>query len=651
MQFGPNGQMIYERTYSREKADGTKETWPETVARVVDGNLSLVDERYHEPNERQKLIDLIGDMKAIPAGRHLWTSGVPGRQFNRNCHRAGYGPTLADHFTFTFLELMKGGGVGANYSSEYLADYVVQAPQFVEFYLPETHADYQRLYEADVPINCKAPELPHVFVVKDSREGWAEALRFLCYSAEYGEEDIICFDLSLVRPFGAPLQTFGGTASGPVPLAVMLFEAAYVLRGAVGRPLTPLETMQIDHQIASCVVAGNVRRSARMSILHWNDPHIHEFLACKADFNDHWSTNISVEVDADFFAAYANRLPVATKVFEAVVQGMVKNGEPGFFNSYAASQGETGDVRATNPCGEIALEEWESCNLGHVNLAAFPSCGDPAAFEAFRLMTRFLIRATFAELEDERQAAVEAFNRRIGVGFFGFQEWAAYRGVRYSEIPFSGLLEEELKAYKRAVNAEARAYSAQLNIPCPVKTTTVAPTGTIAKLPGVSEGIHPIYARYFERRVRFSEADPMLEQLRADGVELETDMYAANSVVAVFPSEDPALSRPGLNPALIQQADELAPHQLIAVLSFVQRVYANNAVSFTANIPAGMPAEALYGTIANYLPGLKGVTVMADESRPQAPYTRVTEDDYRAAVYHEVGQSELDCATGACPIR
>ena len=118
--WGPLGQAVFERTYARRKPDGTSETWDDTVARVVQGNLALVNAAWHLDDEAERLTELLTDFAVIPGGRHLWVSGVPGRQFLYNCHRAGWGEHLADHFTFMFSELMKGGGVGANYSTSYL---------------------------------------------------------------------------------------------------------------------------------------------------------------------------------------------------------------------------------------------------------------------------------------------------------------------------------------------------------------------------------------------------------------------------------------------------------------------------------------------------------------------------------------------------
>ena len=120
--WGPTGEVVYNRTYSRTKADGSRETWPETVMRVARGNLGLV---YGPPEEwtpevKAEYDDLVHGMvnfQIIPAGRQLWASGVRGRQYLFNCHVAGWGDKLSDHYSFSFLRLMEGGGVGANYSS------------------------------------------------------------------------------------------------------------------------------------------------------------------------------------------------------------------------------------------------------------------------------------------------------------------------------------------------------------------------------------------------------------------------------------------------------------------------------------------------------------------------------------------------------
>ena len=585
--FGPQGQEIFERTYSRLKADGTNETWADMVQRVVDGNLALVAPGHALVGEREALLELVGNMKLLPAGRHLWTSGVPGRQFNRNCHRAGWTERLSEHFAFMFDQLMLGGGVGANYS---------EATSVLE------------------------PTCLAVTIVVDG-----------------------------VRERGAPLRGFGGTASGPGPLVDALRKMVALLNVAHGRRITGLEAMAIDHAIAQCVVAGNIRRSARMSIMHWADPDIFDFIACKADFTDHWTTNISVEVDDAYFAALAGNEWHATAVSEAVLDGMVANGEPGFFNSSLASEGEHSDVRCTNPCGEIALNEWESCNLGHVNLAAYDPDDIHGIAAGFTLMARFLVRATFAELLDPKQAAVEAANRRIGVGILGFQEWLGRMGIRYSEAASSGLVAGQLAGMKAAAIAAADKYADSLGIPRPIKHTTVAPTGTVAKLAGVTEGIHPIYSRYFVRRVRYADGSESLAKLVAQGYETEACIYNPETTVVLFHVRDPLLNV--VDASLVEQADDLSVAEKLAVQAAVQKHFADNAVSYTVNMADTTTADELELGLAEFLPVLKGTTVFPANSRPQSPYTAITAAEYDAAADHSVAQAFDECASGACPIR
>jgi ribonucleotide reductase alpha subunit len=90
---------VYERTYQRVKADGTRETWVETVRRVVKGNLSLVQPERIAPGEEEELYDLIYNFRAIPGGRHLWMSGVEGRQFLFNCYVSGWGDSFSHQST------------------------------------------------------------------------------------------------------------------------------------------------------------------------------------------------------------------------------------------------------------------------------------------------------------------------------------------------------------------------------------------------------------------------------------------------------------------------------------------------------------------------------------------------------------------------
>lgn len=672
--WGPIGKEVYQRTYSRPNSDGLGETWSDTVLRVVRGNIGLVDSKYIEEGEEAALISLLYNFKAIPAGRHLWVSGVPGRQFLFNCHRAGFTERFSRHYEFTFNELMKGGGVGANYSNDYISQYPPVGHNVdVECYImPEYGDDLELLLARNLvkkdkggpvyppPQNGQLQAGEVLYRVQDTREGWFGALNLVLDAFFYGGIAKIFLDLSLLRPMGTIIKGFGGIASGPWALATLLRDVAAFLNTKVGQTLTSLDHMQLDHLIASCVVAGNVRRSARMSIKHWKDNDVLQFIKCKKDPLAHWSTNISVEVDDEFWRCiydqpYNEKNYIqAHKVLEVAVEGMMKNGEPGFVNTSLAAVGEKGDIRSTNPCGEIFLEPFENCNLGHVNVGAFAFDLD-GAHEAFRLMQRYLIRATFGDITDDSQRKVVNENRRTGVGIFGYQAFCVKRGIKYSDSwkPDSAI-PQIMKDFKKVCDETARAYAKELGIPTPIKRTTVAPTGTIAKLSGTTEGIQTIYARFGIRRVLYGEDDPKLQGLFAKGYHIEDCVYT-NGKIVEFPYKDILVAEVealGMPVDLIEDASEVDVKDYLAVQAMVQNLYSDNSISLTINFPEGKYThEDVKQALYVYGPQLKGTTMMPDASRPQQPYSRLTQEEYEATGVGEVGQGETECATGACPIK
>jgi ribonucleoside-triphosphate reductase (thioredoxin) len=679
--FGPTGKVVFDRTYSRTRPDGSKETWHQMAERVAYGNIALVHGKApglwskEVCAEAWALKDMIERMAILPAGRHLWATGVDARQYLFNCHVSGWGEKLSDHFEFTSMRLFEGGGVGANYSTKHIEKYGAPKRKMdVKVFAERWHKDYAELE----PFVAKSGLLDngYIYRVEDSREGWARALSFMIDQAmaDTWTYDQIVFDVTDVRPSGSKLVTSGGSASGPAPLARELLDSVEILNRAYEHGhFTPLDLMEIDHAIAEAVVSGGTRRSARMAIVHWDDPYIADFLACKEDTGKHWTTNISVEIDDEFLAELDDPYSDASVTHALVVAGMLKNGEPGYWNSSLSQVGEIGEVIATNPCGEIALQSWENCNLGHVNLDAFAPKPDgnggmtrfdyEGMKEAHRLVTRFLMRATYGDVNDDKQRDMLHRNRRIGVGHLGVQGFWAKLGVQYSAIPNAGSANMLDTLYK-IVRQEARDYAFQLRIPEPVKVTAVAPTGSVAKLPGVTEGIHPIYARWFERRVRFSLRDEaqfnMVQEYAASGFTVETDVYdkSGMTAVVVFPTEDLLLAQVRelgwWEPeSLVQSADEISVEAMLQVQRHYQEHWADNAVSYTVNIPEqAVSADELADTLARFLPYLKGTTVMVDSSRPQAPYTRITQEQYAVAAAKTVEDgTDAECSSGACPIR
>ncbi|MFH8414322.1 ribonucleoside-triphosphate reductase, adenosylcobalamin-dependent [Streptomyces collinus] len=689
--FGPTGELVYNRTYSRTLADGSKETWLDTVRRVARGNLALVhgNDMGTWPEEARKeyseLVAFMDVFAIIPAGRHLWATGVKGRQYLFNCHVAPWGEKLSRHFEFTFMRLMEGGGVGGNYSSKYLQPYGAPRRELeVHVVCDPMHQDYAEMKAAGLLSEEYDSDWAGAFEVEDSREGWAAALVDLIDTFMTDDEvkhSKRVYDVSRVRCKGSRLKTFGGTASGPGPFARMLIEVGRILSHSayevgewgVEPHLTPTEAMEIDHAIAECVVSGGVRRSARMAICRWDDPFISDFLDAKKDGSKHWTTNISVEIDQDFIDCLSRQCGVdcpggAEDVHRAVVAAMLRNGEPGYWNSSHSNDGEVNPVIATNPCGEIALPQTGACVLGHVNMdhfAAKEKGGRPdykGLLRAHELMTRFLLRATYGDMTDDQQREVMHSERRIGVGHLGVQGFLAKQGIRYSDAPYNDWFRSLLNNLTDTVRNEGRAYAFRLRIPEPVKVTTVAPTGSIAKLPGVSEGIHPIYARYFLRRVRFSMTDPAqattVAKAEFDGYKVEECIYdrSGNTYVVAYPTKEKLVAEVeamGYDPSIVESADEIDLHSMLAMQAMYQEEYADNAVSFTVNFPEGKyTVDEAADIIGAWLPELKGTTLMPDGTREQAPYERLTAEQFAKYEVTSVEDStDEECSTGACPVR
>lgn len=703
--WGPSGKVVFDRTYSRPLPDGSKETWPQTCDRTVTGNLALVygpkvDWTEDVWWEYDRLMKYMIPFAILPAGRHLWATGVKGRQYLSNCHHSGWGEELSRHFSFLSLRLFEGGGVGANYSMKHVGEHRVKHELKVHVVCDPEHPDYEEMQNASLLSKEFDADWPGSWDVEDTREGWAAATMELIESFmnQGTRHENRVFDVSRVRRKGARLKSSGGTASGPLPLAQLLEAVGDTLNRTLARSdgwVSGPDCMEIDHAIAAAVVAGGARRSARMSIMHWKDPYIEWFLRCKEDRSQHWTTNISVEIDDEFIAALngdlsgdATTTERAYGIHRAVVKGMLTNGEPGYWNSSLSNVGEPTEVTSTNPCGELALVEFEQCCLGHVNLDYFApkhKGGPPDRLgldEAHRLITRFLVRATFGDTNDEEQAKIILKSRRIGVGHLGVQGYLAKRGIRYSDAPMTSF-PVELGSLYDVVRREARRYAFGLRIVEPVKVTTVAPTGSVAKLPGVTEGIHPVLFRHYLQGIRFNRNDPdnrrQIEEASLAGMNVEVCKYDAtgSTVFVQYPTKHQLVAEVealGYPADLVEIASEIDLHDMLRFQAMYQTFYTDNACSFTANVQAEehqqkhmmndpfgtepMPAPSerrlreVMDTIQAQLPYLKGTTLMLDGARPQSPYTLISEADF--ALYELVAQGDgidENCATGACPTK
>jgi ribonucleoside-triphosphate reductase len=662
--WGPIGKAVYERTYRRGD-----EVWADTVKRVVLGNLSYAPEATLE-GEAEKLFDLIYHFKAIPAGRHLWTTGTKASHFNRNCWVSGWSSATEKHFQFAAARLFEGGGVGSNYSADLLAvtDPLI-SPVDVMITCRPDHSDFSAVKSAAGDLFVDASGSWPVYVVEDTREGWIELWTKLIADASELDSQRYVIDLSELRQYGAELKTFGGRASGPAPLADSTRKILSVINSVASdrRRLTGLEAMTVDHYMAASIVAGGARRSARMSLMRWDDPDILNFIKCKNDHLEHWSTNISIEINDEYLDRLDADDPLALLILDEIVKGMIENGEPGVVNTSLHSTGEPTPIRMVNPCGEASLSasidadgsaNGESCNLGSVNLEAF-GLDWREAEEAFRLMARFLLRSTQNPHSDESASIIERQNRRIGVGILGLQGWAAAHEVPLSQLPASELLARRLSMFRVACRDAANELADELGIPHPVKVTAVAPTGTIAQMGGTTPGVSAAFAKYFVRRVRYANSDPQLAIVKAQGHNCVPDIYADDTTVVEYVVRDAILDR--YRHELIEDVSELSIEDYFGIVATVQQSFCSGedgqAVSSTATIPKDIDPKQLRRAVSYAMHRLKGVTVFPEESRPLSPYERLSEDEYlrlasQVNVEADAGDSnDGACVGGACPVR
>lgn len=689
--WGPIGEKVYERSYARDvpvvdtdgnpvlDADGDpvvrKEQWAETVRRVVIGNLAFAPEHTQLTDEAIELFWAIYKHRIMPGGRHLWVTGTRTKSsmLSRNCWVSGWSRTLGDHFRYLSARLFEGGGVGANYSSDLIASTPpVLGNTRVRFTCRADHADLDKIIEAAgddwvEPGSAAVEESGwnHIYV-EDTREGWTDVWGTVIDNSTRPVGNRYIIDVSDVRAHGAPLRSFGGKASGPAPLVEAVTSIVDVLNRAAAdeRRISGVEAMEIDHAIARSVVAGGTRRSARLAAMHWADPEIFDFINAKATSGNHWSANISVEIDENFAAALDADDDHAVAVLNAVAAGMAANGEPGFIDTGFMSADEPKPIRVTNPCGEATLSfdstdaAGESCNLGSVNLDAFGT-DVIGAQHAFRLLARFLYRATMNLHPDRAAGRIEAKNRRLGVGIMGVQGWTLAHGVRLSELAANTALLNNLSAFRAETRRSADELADTLGLPRPVKVTAIAPTGTIAQLAGCTPGIHAVTARRFIRRVRYASSDPRWISLEAEGYHVEDAINEPDTKVVDFVVKDAMIDRFGEE--LVEQENEISFDQFNDLIAAIQATFCatgdGQSISATAAIPVDMDPVVLSDGIRKALGRVKGITAFPQKSHEQAPYETLTVEQFNAYVdagypISDGGDSnDGNCGVGGCPIR
>ncbi len=428
------------------------------------------------------------------------------------------------------------------------------------------------------------------------------------------------FDFSELRPAGAPVKSTHGVASGPVSF-IRIFDTA-------------TETIK----------QGGTRRGANMAILRVDHPDIESFIEAKRDLRSITNFNVSVGVTDAFMAAVDRsaefalidpqdrrevRKVAARTLFRRIAESAWECGDPGLvfldrINRFNPTP-EQGPMASTNPCGEQPLLAFESCNLGSLNLAAYVRDGkwDWAQFLSdIPVAVRFLDAVIDVNHYPVSACAkVTRRNRKIGLGVMGFADALLLLGIRY-ESPEAVLFGEQVmsvldraaKASSAALAKEKGAFAAgrhsiwkRLGYPALRNATvsTVAPTGTISMIAGVSSGIEPIFAGVFQRNVlggaKLQEIHPAVRKLLSGG--------AGSGSLG---EED--LSRL-LGPAW-QPAYQVSVEGHLQIQAAFQR-HSDSAVSKTINLPQSATVDQVeQAYLRAYGLGCKGITVYRDQSRP-----------------------------------
>jgi len=492
----------------------------------------------------------------------------------------------------------------------------------------------------------------------------------------------VVLDITDIRAKGEKIKGFGGTASGPVPLIEMFFDINTVLNEAVGKKLTSVDCTDMGNLIGKTVVAGNVRRSAELALGGAVDD---DFITMKQDqkklYHHRWASNNSVAVDSEF------------KRYEPIADSITHNGEPGIVNlelsrnygraidGYQASIDD--GVEGTNPCGEISLGNGEPCNLFEV----FPLIATEQGWnleDAFSLAARYTKRVTFSNYDWEVSRDVIKKNRRIGVSMSGIQDWILTTfGNRVvtgfepttdsetGEIVQKPIYDQRVvkkfdDLYKAVVEAD-KEYSKDLDCKMSIKHTTVKPSGTVAKLAGVSEGMHFHYAGYLIQRIRFQDSDPLLPALRACGYKIEPDVYTKHTMCVEFPVKAANADDPNF-----ASAGSVSIAEQFATQAFLQTYWSDNAVSCTITFQPD-EAKEIAPLMYQYRNVTKSTSLLpySGADFKQAPKEPINKKIYLeresevnenvAAVFAEQNNNhdkkgielvdQSDCASGACPIK
>ena len=630
-------EFIHLSRYSRwlpEKA--RRETWDETVARYFNFFTEHLKETvsFNLTKElRSELEQAVLGLRVMPSMRCIMTAGEALKRENIAGYNCSYvavdRPQAFDEILYI---LMNGTGVGFSVERQY----VNELPRIADEFHP-----------TDTTIT-----------VADSKMGWAKALKELVGMLYIGQ--IPRWDLSKVRPAGAPLKTFGGRASGPEPLEALFNFTVNIFQNASGRKLTSLEAHDIVCKIAEVVVVGGVRRSALISLSNLSDDRMRH-----AKSGQWWNDN-GQRALANNSACYSEKPDIGIFMDEWKALYDSKSGERGIFNResavWMASKNGRRNVEdyefGTNPCSEIILRNREFCNLSEVVVRA--SDTRESLLEKVRLATILgtfqstLVNFKYVSKSWRKNCEEE---RLLGVSLTGIMDCEVTNGKGpHGSLP---AILTDLKNMAVKTNKE---FAGKLGINQSVAVTCVKPSGTGSQLTDSASGIHARHNPYYIRTVRGDKKDPLTKMMTDVGFPVEDDvMNPSHTSVFSFPHK--------VDNGAVFRTDMTAIEQLELWKTY-QECWCEHKPSVTISVKENEWLEVgawVYENF-NYMSGVSFLP-FSEHTYKQAPYQDCTQQEYqmlldkmpkvvewdKLAQYEQtdmtIGAQELACAAGFCEIQ
>ncbi len=625
-------QYIHLSRYARFDYNlNRRENWDETVDRYFEffkTHLKEMCDHNLTDNSIEPVRNAVKSLKVMPSMRCLMTAGEALRRENVSGYNCSYiAVDTLRAFDEMLYVLMNGTGVGFSVERQFVAELPI--------------------------INDEFHDTDTVIIVSDSKLGWAKALRELISLLSAGQ--IPQWNLSRVRPTGAPLKTFGGRASGPAPLEDLFQFCVQIFKGAAGRKLTSLEAHDICCKIAEVVVVGGVRRSALISLSNLSDDRMRHAKAGRW-----WESNVQRAL-ANNSACYTEKPDMGIFMEEWKSLYESKSGERGIFNRQAAQKQSAKNGRrdpdhefGTNPCSEIILRDREFCNLSEVVVREDDT--EETLLEKVKIATIIgtwqstLTNFRYLNRKWEENCSEE---RLLGVSMTGIMDNSLTNGK-------TGNLPELLKKLRQeAVNTNAK-WAKKLGIPQSTAITCVKPSGTVSQLTDSASGIHARHNPYYIRTVRADKKDPLAQMMFDSGFPCEDDVTKPeHTYVFSFPMKGPAKG---------VYRKEMTATQQLEIWKIYQESWCEHKPSVTVSVKEDewMGVGSWVYENFNMMSGVSFLP-MSDHTYRQAPYQDCSKAEYEELLkkmpdvdwsklsdYESVdmtsGSQELACQAGACEV-